>query len=159
MDTFTIQRSFDSRTHKIKEWNAALKAHGKVAVPPQLASDIEGWRKYGDTKWQRSRILHLSQSQCHLSDPGELGGRRTQASGSESRNSRGLISLVPTRSCDCSAPCEGSGQADPRPASPLEGRDHQERLDAAGGPETLSSVVDLERRVNERKEAASADSA
>jgi integrase len=49
MHTFTIQRSFDSRTHKIKEWNSALKAHGKVAVPPALASDIEGWRKYGDT--------------------------------------------------------------------------------------------------------------
>jgi integrase len=49
MYTFTIQRSFDSRTHKIREWNSALKAHGKVAVPPMLASDIEGWRKYGDT--------------------------------------------------------------------------------------------------------------
>jgi integrase len=47
--TFTIQRSFDSRTHKIREWNSALKAHGKVAVPPGLASDIEGWRKFGDT--------------------------------------------------------------------------------------------------------------
>jgi integrase len=47
--TFTIQRSFDSRTHKIKEWNPDLKAHGKVAVPPQLACEIEGWRKYGDT--------------------------------------------------------------------------------------------------------------
>jgi len=49
MHAFTIQRSFDSRTHKVKEWNPALKAHGKVAVPPQLASDLEGWRKYGDT--------------------------------------------------------------------------------------------------------------
>jgi integrase len=49
MYTFSIQRSFDSRTHKIREWNSALKAHGKVAVPPTLASDIEGWRKYGDT--------------------------------------------------------------------------------------------------------------
>jgi integrase len=49
MYTFTIQRSFDSRTHKIREWNSALKAHGKVAVPPALAADIEGWRKYGDT--------------------------------------------------------------------------------------------------------------
>jgi integrase len=33
----------------VKEWNAAIKAHGKVAVPPRLALDIEGWRKYGDT--------------------------------------------------------------------------------------------------------------
>ena len=49
MYTFTIQRSFCSRTHKIKEWNPALKAHGKVAVPPKLAADLEGWRKYGDT--------------------------------------------------------------------------------------------------------------
>jgi integrase len=49
MYTFTIQRSFCGRTHKVKEWNPALKAHGKVAVPPQLASEIEGWRKYGDT--------------------------------------------------------------------------------------------------------------
>ena len=49
MYTFTIQRSFDSRTHKVKEWNSAIKAHGRVAVPPRLASDIEGWRKYGDT--------------------------------------------------------------------------------------------------------------
>ena len=29
MYTFTIQRSFDSRTHKIMEWNSALEAHGK----------------------------------------------------------------------------------------------------------------------------------
>jgi hypothetical protein len=49
MYSFTIQCSFDSRTHKVKGWNPDLKAHGKVAVPPQLASDLEGWRKYGDT--------------------------------------------------------------------------------------------------------------
>jgi integrase len=52
MHTLTIQRSFDSRTHRVKDWNPTLKAHGKVAVPPQLASEIEGWGKYGDTNAQ-----------------------------------------------------------------------------------------------------------
>jgi hypothetical protein len=49
-DAITIQRSFDSRIHKVKEWNPDLKAHGKVAVPPALKADLEGWRKFGDTK-------------------------------------------------------------------------------------------------------------
>jgi integrase len=50
VSSFTIQRSFDSRTHKVKEWNPALKAHGKVAVPPNLVCELEGWKKFGDTE-------------------------------------------------------------------------------------------------------------
>jgi len=52
--TFNIERSFCSRTHKIKEWmgkQAGIRgrAAGKVAVPPRLAKEIIGWREYGDT--------------------------------------------------------------------------------------------------------------
>jgi integrase len=49
MYVLKVHRSFDSRTHHVKEWNPSLKAHGKVAVPPELAADLEGWRKFGDT--------------------------------------------------------------------------------------------------------------
>jgi integrase len=68
---FEIQRSFCSRTHKIKEWDEAdedaeksgderkpeteakkahfLKAHGRVVLPPTLVADIRGWAQYGQT--------------------------------------------------------------------------------------------------------------
>jgi integrase len=72
---FEIQRSFCSRTHKIKEWDEEdgeeeenaeelgnerkretetksahfLKAHGRVVLPPTLVADIRGWAQYGHT--------------------------------------------------------------------------------------------------------------
>ncbi|MGA8030513.1 MAG: site-specific integrase [Bryobacteraceae bacterium] len=53
MYVLDIQRSFCSRTHKIKEWAGKIAGEGKaaqkVAVPPQLAKDILGWREYGLT--------------------------------------------------------------------------------------------------------------
>ena len=53
MSILNIERSFCSRTHRIKEWTGKQagtegKTAGKVAVPPLLADAIAGWRKYGD---------------------------------------------------------------------------------------------------------------
>jgi integrase len=49
MYVLNVCRSFESRTHKVKEWDPANKAHGKVVVPPKLAAEIQGWRNFGDT--------------------------------------------------------------------------------------------------------------
>jgi integrase len=52
--TLNIERSFCSRTHKIKEWVGKQagnqeKAPAKVAVPPKLAEDLLNWGNVGDT--------------------------------------------------------------------------------------------------------------
>jgi len=159
MDTFTIQRSFDSRTHKIKEWNAALKAHAKVAVPPQLASDIEGWRKYGDTNGNDLESFIFP--------------------------SRNATCLIPTNWADDVLKPAGAKAGIPEVSyhwfrrghatvqhhakvqdKPIQGQLRHLKAEITRNvymqqvaPETFSAVVDLERRVNERKEAASADSA
>jgi hypothetical protein len=54
MSMLNIERSFCSRTHRIKEWTGKQagtegKTAGKVAAPPLLADAIAGWREYGDT--------------------------------------------------------------------------------------------------------------
>lgn len=53
MTILNIERSFDSHTHKIKEWSGKVAGTGatpaKVVVPPKLAEDLEGWRRYGNT--------------------------------------------------------------------------------------------------------------
>jgi len=128
MYTFAIQRSFDSRTHEIKEWNSALKAHGKVAVPPALASDIEGWRKYGDTNGAdpESFLFPTRHGTClippwNLSDPDELGGRCPEASRGKGRNPDCLLPLVPTGTRYRAASWRRRRQADPGPASTCQG--------------------------------------
>jgi hypothetical protein len=47
-------------------------SHGKVAVPPALAADIEGWRKYGDTNGNDPESF-IFPTRNDLSDPDELG--------------------------------------------------------------------------------------
>jgi integrase len=52
MYILNVERSFCSRTHRLKEWAGKLgsgKAPQKVAVPPDLAREIIGWREFGDT--------------------------------------------------------------------------------------------------------------
>jgi integrase len=47
-----IERSFDSQTHKIKEWAGKIAGGAsvaKVAVPPSLIEALNGWRKFGYT--------------------------------------------------------------------------------------------------------------
>jgi integrase len=48
-----IERSFCARTHRVKEWAGKVvgtpRTPAMVAVPPVLAEEVEGWRKYGDT--------------------------------------------------------------------------------------------------------------
>ena len=50
----TVQRSFCSATHKVKEWEGKQANTGKtppvVAVPPQLTADLLSWAQVGDTE-------------------------------------------------------------------------------------------------------------
>jgi len=52
IDILRIERSFCSRTHKIKEW-AGKQAGGSsvavVALPPGLVRELDGWRQFGDS--------------------------------------------------------------------------------------------------------------
>jgi hypothetical protein len=88
---------------------------------------------------RRPRGVHLSDAQRNVHYSDELGRGRSETRRSEGRNTRRLIPLVPAWTCDCSASRRCCGQADPRPTSPLQGRDHSERLHATGGPRDVAS--------------------
>jgi integrase/recombinase XerD len=49
--TLKIERSFDAQTHRVKEWSGKVTGpkSAEVAVPPGLAEDLNGWRRYGNT--------------------------------------------------------------------------------------------------------------
>jgi integrase len=53
MYILNVERSFDSRTHRIREWTGKVAGEGKmvakVVVPPAPAEEIIGWRKFGHT--------------------------------------------------------------------------------------------------------------
>ncbi|HEU0119023.1 MAG TPA: site-specific integrase [Bryobacteraceae bacterium] len=52
IDILKIERSFCSRTHKIKEWagkQAGGSAVAVVALPPGLVVELNGWRQFGDS--------------------------------------------------------------------------------------------------------------
>ncbi len=130
--------------------NPALKAHGKVAVPPQLASDLEGWRKCGDTNGNdpESFIFPTRNGTCLIPTnwaEDVLKPAREKAeipTVSYHWYRRGHATVQQSR--------RRAGQANPRPASPRQRRDHPERLHAARCTRDLESRGRF-REVGERK--------